>query len=147
MDIDKTLKEMSLENKVKLCIDGALWRTAAIPENDVPILYMSDGTNGLRFWKNQKEQDPMSRDFSSEFGSMTMDDEDGINRTYEATCFPGSAPYAPSFSFSSEGVVESGNIITGKSAGWAFDLGLRLVARLKGEEAAAKVRSAIFYKL
>ena len=49
---------------------------------------MSDGTNGLRFWKNQKEQDPMSRDFSSEFGSMTMDDEDGINRTYEATCFP-----------------------------------------------------------
>ena len=88
MDIDKTLKEMSLENKVKLCIDGALWRTAAIPENDVPILYMSDGTNGLRFWKNQKDQDPMSRDFSSEFGSMTMDDEDGINRTYEATCFP-----------------------------------------------------------
>ena len=71
----------------------------------------------------------------------------GLLDGHEATCFPGSAPYAPSFSFSSEGVVESGNIITGKSAGWAFDLGLRLVARLKGEEAAAKVRSAIFYKL
>ena len=88
IDIDKTLRMMSLENKVRLCIDGALWRTAAIPENNIPILYMSDGTNGLRFWKNQKEQNPMSRDFSSEFGSMTMDDEDGINRTFEATCFP-----------------------------------------------------------
>ena len=82
IDIDKTLRMMSLENKVRLCIDGALWRTAAIPENNIPILYMSDGTNGLRFWKNQKEQNPMSRDFSSEFGSMTMDDEDGINRTF-----------------------------------------------------------------
>ena len=71
----------------------------------------------------------------------------GLLEGHEATCFPGSASYAPLFSFSSEGVVESGNIITGKSAGWAFDLGLRLVARLKGEEAAAKVRSAIFYKL
>ena len=71
----------------------------------------------------------------------------GLLEGHEATCFPGSVSYAPSFSFSSEGVVESGNIITGKSAGWAFDLGLRLVARLKGEEAAAKVRSAIFYKL
>ena len=71
----------------------------------------------------------------------------GLLEDHKATCFPGSASYAPSFSFSSEGVVESGNIITAKSAGWAFDLGLRLVARLKGEEEAEKVRAAIFYKM
>ena len=70
-----------------------------------------------------------------------------IETAQSATCFPGSASYAPSFSFSSEGVVESGNIITAKSAGWAFDLGLRFVARLKGEEEAEKVRAAIFYKM
>jgi hypothetical protein len=69
MDIEKILASMSLENKAKLCIDGALWRTASIPENDVPILYMSDGTNGLRFWKNQADQDPMDRDFSKNYMS------------------------------------------------------------------------------
>ena len=71
----------------------------------------------------------------------------GLLEGHKATCFPSSASYAPSFTFSSEGVVESGNIITAKSAGWAFDLGLRIVARLKGEEEAEKIRSAIFYKM
>ena len=71
----------------------------------------------------------------------------GLLKGRNATCYPGCESYAPDIPFLKDGVVRDGNIVTGKSAGWAFDLGLRLVARLKGEEAAAKVRSAIFYKL
>ena len=63
-----------------------------------------------------------------------------------ATCFPGCESYAPDIPFSSEGVVQDGNILTGKSAGWAFDLGLKLVEMLKGPECAEKVRAAIYYK-
>lgn len=88
MDIERILAELSLENKARLCIDGALWRTAGIPEYDIPILYMSDGTNGLRFWKNQVDQDPMTRDFSKDHRLGAMDTEEGIAGTYEATCFP-----------------------------------------------------------
>lgn len=64
----------------------------------------------------------------------------------EATCFPGCESYAPTISFSSRGVVQDGNILTGKSAGWAFDLGLKLVEMLEGKEESDKVRNAIYYK-
>ena len=63
-----------------------------------------------------------------------------------ATCFPGCESYAPDIPFSKEGVVRDGNIVTGKSAGWAFDLGLRLVEMLYGPEDAEKVRNAIYYR-
>ena len=70
----------------------------------------------------------------------------GLLKGRNATCYPGCESYAPDIPFSSEGVVQDGNILTGKSAGWAFDLGLKLVEMLKGKESAEKVRAAIYYK-
>ena len=63
-----------------------------------------------------------------------------------ATCFPGCESYAPDIPFSKEGVVRDGNIVTGKSAGWAFDLGLEVIAALVGKEKSEEVRAAIYYK-
>ena len=40
-----------------------------------------------------------------------------------------------------------GGIITARSAGWAFDLGLALLSALRGPEAAEKVRQAILYRV
>ncbi len=70
----------------------------------------------------------------------------GLLKGRNATCFPGCESYAPDMVFSKEGVVVDGNIVTAKSAGWAFDLGLTLVSLLKGNDEAEKVRKAIYYK-
>lgn len=70
----------------------------------------------------------------------------GLLKGKNATCFPGCESYAPDIAFSAEGVVVDGNIVTAKSAGWAFDLGIKLVEMLKGKESADKVQSAIYYK-
>lgn len=64
----------------------------------------------------------------------------------EATCFPGCESYAPTIVFSRQGVVQDGNILTAKSAGWAFDLGLKLVEMLKGKAESEKIKAAIYYK-
>lgn len=69
-----------------------------------------------------------------------------ILKGHEATCYPGCEEYAPAFSFSKDGVVVSGNMVTGKSAGWAFDLGLKLISLLDSPEKAEKVRASIYYK-
>ncbi len=70
----------------------------------------------------------------------------GILDGRNATCYPGCESFAPDFRFSSEGVIRDGNIITGKSAGWAFDLGLEVIAALVGKEKSEEVRAAIYYK-
>ncbi len=70
----------------------------------------------------------------------------GLLKGKNATCFPGCESYAPDIVFSSSGVVVDGNIITAKSAGWAFDLGLKLVELLLGAPEAEKVRHSIYYK-
>lgn len=70
----------------------------------------------------------------------------GIIRSGHATCYPGCEEYAPGVEFLEDGVVVDENVVTAKSAGWAFDLGLTLVSLLLGEEKAEKVRASIYYK-
>ena len=70
----------------------------------------------------------------------------GIIKSGKATCYPGCEDYAPGIEFLSDGVVVDGNVVTGKSAGWAFDLGLKLISLLEGDEKAENVRASIYYK-
>lgn len=42
-----------------------------------------------------------------------------------------------------EGVVADGNIITGRGPGWAVDFGLRILAHVKGQETADKVKAGL----
>ena len=70
----------------------------------------------------------------------------GLVKSGKATCYPGCEDFAPNVEFLTDGVVVDGNVVTGKSAGWAFDLGLKLIALLLGEDKAEKVMSSIYYK-
>ena len=70
----------------------------------------------------------------------------GIIKSGTATCYRGCEDYAPEIEFVTDGVVVDGNVVTGKSAGWAFDLGLKLISLLEGDEKAEKVRASIYYK-
>jgi 4-methyl-5(b-hydroxyethyl)-thiazole monophosphate biosynthesis len=42
-----------------------------------------------------------------------------------------------------EGVVSDGQIITGRGPGWAVDFGLAILAKLKGQETADKVKAGL----
>lgn len=70
----------------------------------------------------------------------------GLLEGKKATCFPGCEEYSPNISFSKDGVVTDGNIVTGKSAGWAFDLGLELISLLLGKDKKEEIRNSIYYK-
>ena len=87
MDIQKLIHFMPLEAKAKLCIDGALWRTRGFSEYNIPILVMSDGTNGLRHFKDQISIDPTKQEFRKNVDAK-LDTEAGQSMTYSATCFP-----------------------------------------------------------
>lgn len=86
-DIEKLLQRMSLKEKAQLCIDGALWRTREFSDLGIPILSMSDGTNGVRYIKNQRDIDPEKTIFRTSIRA-SLDTEEGQNNTNPATCFP-----------------------------------------------------------
>lgn len=69
----------------------------------------------------------------------------GLLEGRKATCFPGCEEYAPSVAFSSDGVVEDGNIITAKSVAYAWPLGFLLVERLLGTDARRRLESGIWW--
>ena len=69
----------------------------------------------------------------------------GILEGHKATCYPGCESYSPDFDFSGDGVVVSGNVITGKSAGYALDFALALIKSFDPEKA-EEVRKGIYYK-
>ncbi len=70
----------------------------------------------------------------------------GLLEGRKATVFPGCESFYPEFPFSTDGVVVSGNVVTAKSAGYAFDIGIVLLSLLVDEETADKVKSQIYYK-
>ncbi len=82
--IEELLQKMTLEEKLHLTTGDGLWRTMAYPQFGIPSITMSDGTNGLRF---QKEQDAgESAGFID--GSAGFDSEEALQKTHKATCFP-----------------------------------------------------------
>ncbi len=70
----------------------------------------------------------------------------GLLKGKAATCYPGCEGYAPDFVFSKAGVVVDGNLVTAKSAGFAFDLGITLAELLFDKASAEKAKTSIYYK-
>ncbi len=70
----------------------------------------------------------------------------GLLEGRRATCYPGCESFAPEFVFSPEGVIKDGNIITGRGPGWAFDIGLEIVAALISRDKSDEVKAALLYK-
>lgn len=67
----------------------------------------------------------------------------GFLKGKKAVCFPGFEEQLTGAELQSEPVVTDGLITTGKSAGWAKDFGLELVAVLKGEKAKEALQASM----
>lgn len=61
------------------------------------------------------------------------------------TCYDGfeEALQTKGAEYIKEGVVSDGNIITGRGPGWAVEFGLAILAKLKGQETADKVKAGL----
>lgn len=69
MDIEKILRQMTLEDKVALCSGKNFWETRKFEKYGIPSLFMCDGPHGLR--KQENAADML-----------------GVNNSRPATCFP-----------------------------------------------------------
>ena len=78
MNIEQTLKQMTLEDKVALGSGKDFWHTKAMPQYGIEAIMMADGPHGLR--KQPEEADML-----------------GINDSVEATSFPTAVLSACSF--------------------------------------------------
>lgn len=78
IDIEKVLKEMTLEEKAQMCSGRDFWHTQDIERLDIPSVMMCDGPNGLR--KQLGEGDHL-----------------GINKSIETVCYPTASAMASSF--------------------------------------------------
>lgn len=67
----------------------------------------------------------------------------GILKDKSAICFPGFEGQLDCKELSSDFVCEDGNIITAKGAGVAQEFGIRLLAKIKGDSAAKKVKDSL----
>lgn len=71
-------------------------------------------------------------------------DEAGLLDGKKATMYPGMEGNMKNGAYTGEPVVVDGKVITARAAGCAVLFGLTLVSLLRGEEAAAKVKAAIY---
>ena len=78
MDIEKILKQMTLEDKIALCSGANFWETKKYETYGIPSLFMCDGPHGLR--KQENAADML-----------------GVNNSRPATCFPAEVTTAGSW--------------------------------------------------
>lgn len=79
MDIEKVLKELTLEEKAGLCMGADVWHTAAVERLGIPSIRLADGPHGLRK-QSEAEENNVS-----------------ITKSLPATCFPPAALTSCSF--------------------------------------------------
>ena len=70
MDIEKIIKNMTLEEKAKFVSGVDMWTTEAFDHLGIPSVFVSDGPHGLRKQENNKGN------------------EVGITDSIDAVCFP-----------------------------------------------------------
>lgn len=70
MDIDKIIKELTIEEKAELCMGADSWNTRSIKRLGIPAICMADGPHGLRKQAGV-EENPVN-----------------LNNSTPATCFP-----------------------------------------------------------
>ncbi|WP_347561865.1 glycoside hydrolase family 3 C-terminal domain-containing protein [Clostridium sp. E02] len=78
MDVEKIVKEMTLEEKAGLCSGADFWHTKVVDRLGIPASMVSDGPHGLR--KQDQEGDHL-----------------GVNDSIKAVCFPTASATASSF--------------------------------------------------
>ena len=86
MNIDKLIKEMTLEEKASLLSGRDFWHTKAVDRLGIPAVMVSDGPHGLR--KQDEKGDHL-----------------GVNESIKAVCFPAACAAAASFDREVPGII------------------------------------------
>lgn len=76
-DIKRIVSQMTLEEKAGLCSGADVWHTKSVKRLNIPSVMMADGPHGLR--------------------KQAGEDELGLSKSVEATCFPTAAALACSW--------------------------------------------------
>ena len=53
--IKEIMKEMTLDDKIKLCSGASFWETEKMEQYGIPSFFMSDGPHGLRTQKGESD--------------------------------------------------------------------------------------------
>lgn len=77
-EIKEIISKLTLEEKASLCSGDTFWFTKAIPDKNVPKIFVSDGPVGLRKQEN-------------------VEDNLGMNDSIKAVCFPAGVGMAATF--------------------------------------------------
>ena len=93
-EIKKIISKMTLHEKVYLCTGMNSWRTRSYKHHGIPSILVSDGTSGVRFQKGSDT--PAEVSFYDSLGG-SFDNEEALERTCSATCFPSGSAIACTF--------------------------------------------------
>ncbi len=131
VEADITLDEMDLTNLEMIVLPGGLGGVASIRASKAAMDAVAFAAENGRY-------------VAAICAGPTVLADLGITDGRKVTCYPGceenmgSAEYIPD-----QACMQDGNVITGTSAGCATPFGLKLIAALKGEEAAKTVAQQI----
>ena len=131
VEADITLEEMDLTNLEMIVLPGGLGGVASIRASKAAMDAVAFAAENGRY-------------VAAICAGPTVLADLGITDGRKVTCYPGcesgmgSAEYIPG-----QACMQDGNVITGTSAGCAIPFGLKLIAALKGEEAAKTVAEQI----
>lgn len=71
--------------------------------------------------------------------------ENGLLKDVDATCYPGFETNLKGANYQDKGVVDAGNIVTGRALGSSIDFSLVLIEKLCGKDTADKIKQEIYY--
>ncbi len=89
----KITASLSLEEKASLLSGVGLWQTRGIPEKGIPVVWMADGSNGIRIMRPVEGKRAQK---TSDFLKVTdlTQDSPSIGTQYPAVCFPSGSSLA-----------------------------------------------------
>ena len=131
IEADITPDQMDLTNLEMIILPGGLGGVASIRS-------CQQAMDAIRFaWENGKY-------CAAICAGPTILADLGITDGKNATCYPGCEEQMGNANMlCGKAVVRDGNVITGTSAGCAVAFGLELIAALKGEDTANKIKTQI----
>ena len=130
IEADITIDQMDLNNMEMIILPGGLGGVTSVRASKEAMAALDYA------WKN-------GRYVGAICAGPTVLADLGITDGKNATCFPGCEAQMGSANMLNAAAVTDGKLITGTSAGCAIPFGLALIAALKGQEAAEKIRQQI----
>ena len=130
IEADITIDQMDLHSMEMVILPGGLGGVASARASQETMAALDYA------WKNGKY-------VAAICAGPTVLADLGITDGRNATCFPGCESQMGSANIVNAAAVTDGKLITGTSAGCAIPFGLALIAALKGQETAEKIRQQI----